>query len=311
MTRPPFPEVWDASMVSALRSCGHKFFRDYMEHWKPKYESIHLHAGKAFAEGLEATRRGFFERGLAQGHALGEGLEALVKAYGDFTAPEESSKTLDRMLGALEFYFDTWPMETDHAKPAKIGDRLGIEFSFAEPLGITHPDTGNPLIYCGRADQVVEYAGGLFIEDDKTTSQLGASWGRQWDLRSQFTGYCWAGRKIHLPIQGTIVRGVSILKTKYGSAEAITYRPEWQVKRWHEQVLRDISRALLMWQSGYWDYSLDHACEEYGGCQFKQICLVEDPQPFLELNFEQRRWNPLTREEEPLHTNATALTAST
>ena len=135
------------------------------------------------------------------------------------------------------------------------------------------------------------------MEDDKTASQLGASWSRQWDLRSQFTGYTWAARSAGISVQGVLIRGISILKTKYDCAEAVSYRPEWQVERWLGQTLRDIQRAIKCWEDGYWDWSLDHACTEYGGCTFRQICLMQDPQPFLDLNFERKYWNPLTREE--------------
>lgn len=302
-TRPEFPSLWDASMLSTLRSCKQKFALEYLNHWKPRTTSHHLHAGGCFAKGLEAARRAYWQDSLPPPEALRAGLKALMADWGDFNPPPDSSKTLDRMMGALEFYFDTWPFEIDQARPAKIGDRLGLEFSFATPLPIPHPVSGDPLVYCGRADQVVEFAGGTYIEDDKTASQLGQSWSQQWDLRSQFTGYCWAAKAGGIEVAGVLVRGVSILKTKYGSAEAITYRPEWQIARWLEQTVRDIEGAIRAWHEGYWDWALDHACTEYGGCAYRQICLVADPIPFLELNFQRRHWNPLTRVETILENN--------
>ena len=297
-TRQQFPELWDSSMLATLRSCKHKFALEYLQYWKPKVESHHLHAGGAFADGLEAARRAYHEHGAdPETKAVQEGIRALLAAYGDFMPPEDSPKTAARMAGALEFYFSHWPLDEDPAQPATLGDRLGIEFSFAQPLPVMHPESGEPLIYCGRADQVVDFAGGRYVEDDKTASQLGATWSKQWDLRSQFTGYAWAAREAGIRVDGVLVRGVSILKTKYDCAEAITYRPPWQVDRWLEQTCRDIKAAIRCWEEGYWDWSLDHACTEYGGCAFRQICLLQDPRPFLEINFERRYWNPLTREE--------------
>ena len=284
-------------MLAAFRSCPQKFALTYMQHWKPKTESHHLHGGGAFAKGLEATRRAFYQDHKDSDSSLQAGIHALLAAYGEFQPPDDSPKTAARMAGALEFYFAKWPLGSDPAVPALLGDRLGIEFSFAQPLPLNHPETSEPLIYCGRADQVCDFAGGRYVEDDKTASQLGASWSRQWDLRSQFTGYCWAARSTGIGVQGVLIRGISILKTKYDCAEAVSYRPEWQVERWLGQTLRDIQRAVRCWQDGYWDWSLDHACTEYGGCTFRQICLMQDPKPFLDLNFERKYWNPLTREE--------------
>lgn len=293
----PFPSLWDASLVSALRSCGRKAELEYFHHWKPRASNVHLHAGAAFAHGLEAARRAFHIDKKPEDEAVAYGLAALLEFYGDFTAPEGSTKTIDRMGGALEYYFDKYPLETDPAQPIIYGGKHGIEFSFSEPLPIPHPETGEPLIWCGRADQIVSFAGGIYISDEKTTTSLGATWARQWDLRSQFSGYCWAARRAGLKVDGVLVRGVSILKTKYDTAEAITYRPEWQVTRWLEQTVEDIRDAVEQWKKGKFRYNLDHSCTEYGGCTFRQVCLSEDPQPFLDVGFQKRIWNPLLRTE--------------
>lgn len=298
MTRPPFPKIIDSSMMASFKSCPQQFKLQFLDHWKPQATFIHLHAGKAFAEGLEKARVAFFQDGHDESTSQGIGMKALFEAYGNFGCPSDSAKSLERMSGALEFYFDRYPMQTDYAVPIVLpGGKRGIEFSFAEPLDLKNPETGDPLIYCGRMDTVVEYAGGVFGEDDKTASQLGASWPKQWDLRSQFTGYCWGAGRAGIPLQGFLVRGISILKTKYDTMEALTYRPQWQIDRWYEQLLRDILRMQQMWEEGYFDYNLDAACNEYGGCLFKQVCQSKDPTPWLVGNFVQKQWNPLTREE--------------
>ena len=49
MTKPIFPHAVDSTMLATFRSCPQKFFRQYVEHWKPKAESVHLVAGGAFA----------------------------------------------------------------------------------------------------------------------------------------------------------------------------------------------------------------------------------------------------------------------
>lgn len=294
----PFPHVWDATMVSNLRSCPTRLRYAFLEHWKPKGISVHLHAGKAYARGLEVARRAFYSDGEASAIAVARGVDACLLEYGDFECPPDSSKSAMRTAGALEYYFQCYPLETDPARPATLGDRSGIEFSFAVPLPDTaHPETGDPLIYCGRADMVADFAGKRYVFDDKTTTQLGASWSRKWDLRSQFTGYCWAAREHGWPVAGVLVRGISILKTKYDTAQAITYRPDWQLERWLAQTLHDINRARAMWESGLWDLNLDEACTEYGGCPFTLCCTSQEPDTWLRAYFERRKWDPLTRTE--------------
>ncbi len=302
LIRPPFPQVIDASLISAFRSCPMKAFMEYFQHYKPRSPSVHLHAGKAFASGLEKAREAFFLHGKSESAAIEIGLRALLTEYGDFQCPEDSAKSATRMAGAFEYYFSQYPMHEDKCVPATMpGGRRGIEFSFSEPVPeITHPQTGDPILYVGRMDMLADYAGGLYGEDDKTTSSLGASWSKQWDLRSQFTGYVWGAGKSSIHLNGFIIRGVSILKTKYDTQQAITYRPDWQVERWYQQLLRDLTRMIFMWETGVWDYNLASACDEYGGCMFRKVCLSKDPGPWLEQDFERRRWDPVTREEYPL-----------
>jgi hypothetical protein len=295
--KPPFPQVIDSSLVSTFRSCEWKSWLEYFLHWKPRSPNIHLHAGKCYAAGLEAARIAFFVQGHSPERAQELGLEGLRGEWGDFEAPADSAKSLDRMLGALKFYFERYPLPSDLARPIKLGDKHAIEFNFAEPLSVAHPETGEPIILAGRADQIVSFAGGTYIEDDKTTSSLGASWSRQWDLRSQFTHYTWAAQKIGIRVDGVLVRGVSILKTKYDTQETVTYRPPWMIERGIAQLERDILRMIEAWRSGTWNMNLDHSCSEYGGCTFRQICLVQDGEPFLQTSFQRRRWDPIHRIE--------------
>lgn len=298
--RPDFPHALDSTMVGTFRSCPQKMLRQYVQHWKPKSESVHLVAGGAFAKGLEVARRAFYEQGLPAERAEAQGLKALLEAYGGFEPPEDSAKSPLRMAGALEFYFANYPLATDYAQPAPLGGQPAIEFSFAEPLEIMHPVTGDPILYTGRADMICDFAGGRWIEDDKTTKSLGQYWSQQWDLRSQFTGYCWAASRAGIKVDGVLVRGVAILKTEYKTAEALAKRSTWEIARWHEQLHRDIERMLQCWEEGYWDYNLDHACTEYGGCSLRDICRVPNPEEWLPINHVQRIWDPLAREERAL-----------
>ena len=296
--RPMFPHAIDSSMMATFRSCPQKFFRSYLQHWKPQNESVHLIAGGAFASGLEAARQAFFVDGKGQEESLGLGLQKLIEHYGDFSCPHDSAKSLERMCGAFEFYFDNYPLGYDGMIPITLpSGRRGIEFSFAEPLPLNHPVTGQPLLFTGRMDMLAEFAGGVYIEDDKTTSSLGASWSRQWEMRSQFTGYQWAVQNAGIPVAGIIIRGVSILKTKYETQQALTYRSPMEVDRWLTQTTRDLNRMLQMWEDNWYDYNMDHACGEYGGCNMLSICKSNDPESWLSTYFTQRVWDPLLRQE--------------
>ncbi len=296
--RPMFPHTVDSTMASSFRSCPQKMLRTYVEHWKPRATSVHLVAGGAFASGIEAAREAFYCLGADSVDAEAAGLGALILTYGDFTPPEGSAKTLERMCGALEFYFHCYPLGADGANPITLANgKRGIEFSFAEPLSIRHPVTGDPILYTGRSDMLAERAGGIYVYDEKTTSSLGMQWANQWEMRSQFTGYEWAAARQGIKTAGSIIRGVSILKTKYDTLEVATYRTAYELNRFEDQLNRDVERMLRCWEDGYWDYSLDGGCTEYGGCSLIKVCKSSDPEAWLPAFFTPRVWDPLARKE--------------
>jgi hypothetical protein len=293
-----FPHIWDSSMVDELKSCERKLELTYLQEWKPKSQSVHLHAGAAFASGLEVTRKAYYVDGLSEDSAIALGLGELLLKYGDYECPADSAKSAARMAGALEFYWSNYPLTDTQNEPITLpSGRRAIEYSFAEPLPIQHPLTGDPLLYCGRMDAINAYAGGAYITDEKTTTQLGASWSRQWDLRAQFTGYTWACQRAGIRVDGSIVRGVSILKTKYDTQQAIINTTQWQIERWYSELLIWLDRAKSSWAKGYFLHNLGHTCAEYGGCQFRQVCTAQDPEPWLETYFERRHWDPILRQE--------------
>lgn len=325
-----FPEVFDSSIMSDLKSCMAKFDLAHRQDWKGKGVNVHLHAGGCFAKGCEVTRQAFYmgEHDLAQpkgfkddgmpilewkkthcppgdaAYAIEAGMAALLMMYGNFEAPEYGSgntKTADRMAGAFLFYWDNYPLSNDTAYPVMLpGNKRGIEYSFAHPLPIDHPETGNPIIYAGRLDAILNYAGGHYGFDEKTTTSLGSTWSDKWSLRGQFLGYTWGSRENGMPLQGIVVRGVSILKTKYETQESINKYLDWQVDQWYAELLSWIRNAISAWQVGFYTHNYDETCTQYGGCPFKKICLSQDPTPWLETYFEQRHWDPVTRTETKL-----------
>jgi len=291
--RPPFPLFIDSTARSQFVECPHKFFLSTLNNLTPSQPSIHLHAGGAFAKGLEAARKAFFVDGKSQSDAETEGARALILAYGDFPTGDSDAKTAERMLGALDYYFSIWPLAEDPIRPHLIEGARAIEFSFSVPTNITHPETGDPILYCGRFDQVVEFNGTLLAEDDKTTSQLGASWSNQWPLRGQLIGYSWAAQAYGLPVVGSLIRGVAIRKTGYDHAQAIISHPQWLIDRWYAQMERDLLRMIECWRAEVWDQAFGEPCTTYGGCQFRRLCESANPEGWLEPYFAKRNWNPV------------------
>lgn len=290
----PFPPVIDNTMRGTFVACPMKFKQSFIDNLMPNAPSIHLHAGGALASALDVTRKAYYGGHADSDQALALGASELLRFWGDFPH-EHESKSLDRMLIAFDDYFREYPLALDSIKPLIQDGKPATEFSFALPLNIDNPDTGEPLIYSGRFDMLGLYQDALFVVDEKTTSQLGQSWQQQWDLKSQFTGYCAAAKSYGYPVVGAVIRGIGLLKSGTTFAQVIEYRPDWQIERWYEQLHRDIHRMIQCYNSGVWDYALDEACATYGGCAFRRLCLSQHPADWIEGYYIPRNWNPLEK----------------
>lgn len=292
-----FPEVIDNTIRSAYVKCPTQVLWGHIHHRRIKGTSIHLHAGACFAKGLEVTRKAYWDEGKPTHIAEEEGLKALYAAYGDDILPQGATgdKSLENVVRGFESYWLQYPLGQDSTVPYKASNgKHGIEFSFAAALPVKHPETGNPILYGGRFDLLALYNNALWVQDEKTASSLGEQWMRNWDLDSQFTGYTWGAKQFGYPVAGAIIRGIGLLKTKITHQEAIVFRPDWQIARWHEQLCYDIEDMIRDWKRGYWRKALDKsACNAYGGCQYRTLCESPTPERWLDSHYEVVIWDPV------------------
>lgn len=179
----PFPYFIDNTQRDAFVACPLKWSRQFIRNLAPNMRSVHLHAGGAFARGLEVARRTYYEGHATEDEALCLGFEAIVLEWGDPQDFADEPKNLTRILLAFDEYFREYPLPTDSVKPMMSNGKAAVEFSFSIPLPINNPDTGEPLLFVGRFDMLGEFNKSLFVVDEKTTVALGQQWAQQWDLK--------------------------------------------------------------------------------------------------------------------------------
>lgn len=289
----PFPYFIDNTQRDAFVACPLKWKRSFIDNLAPITPSIHLHAGGCFAAALETTRRAYYEDHKPEDHALALGLSRLIVGWGDPEFGSDEDKSLFRMIWAFDDYFREYPLHSDAVKPLMVDGRAAVEFTFAIPLPVNNPDSGDPLVYTGRFDMLGVFQDSIFVVDEKTSAMLGQSWGQQWDLKSQFTGYCAAAREYGYPVAGAIIRGVGLLKNSTTFQPVLQYRPDWQIDRWWIQMIRDVKRMVAAYTSGEYDAALSEPCSQYGGCAFRRLCLSPNPEAWIEGYFTERNWDPL------------------
>lgn len=296
-----FPELIDNTAREQYRRCPQLFFRSTIQKLIARRRSPDLHFGGAFAAGLEALRKAYYEKGMPQEEALHFALYTAIRFYGDYEPPvdKQTNKNFNSLFRGLVDYVDRYPLATDHIQPYryKRSGKSAIEFTFAVPIPDTeHPVTGNPILYGGRFDMIGVFGDAIFGLDDKTTSQLGPRWDQQWKMSSQFTGYCWAAQTYGIPLAGFIIRGQSFLKDRCEFTEAIIYRSQWEIDRWLEQITREVKDMIFNWEERQFDYAIGGACAEFGGCQFVPLCSSRSPSSWIASEYTNHSWNPLHKD---------------
>lgn len=304
--KPEFPNVITSSLRETFNKCHKKFYHETVCGTAPKGQNIHLEFGGAYAQALETFRMAYYGEEYRElppterfQEAVTDGLIALMVKWGDYEPEPTDTKNFDRLVGAYIEYLAIFPPETDHIKPSMFEGKPRVEFSFLfEIPEVTHPTSGDPLLFAGRFDMLGDFNGGLFVFDDKTTGAMGPTWAGQWDLRSQFSAYCYGARLSDKHVIGAIVRGMCVLKTMFKTREAIVYRPDWMVERWRERLVWDTKRMIQMWHDDYWPNTGEESggCSDYGGCPFKILCSSVNEQAFRNTYFKDYRWDPLARE---------------
>lgn len=303
-----FPLVWDSTMRASFVSCPTKCYWEFFRKVAPNSSSIHLHFGAVFARGLEVFRKTYYKVKEESGeggsfsisHDVAElkAFQAMAIEWGEYEELDGSPKTFANCVAAMLSYFSHNPPETDHIQPYFAADGTpAVEFRFAVSLeDVLHPDTGEPLIYAGRFDELGLYNNQLFVADDKTSTQLGSYWSKQWDLRGQFIGYVYGAQQFDYPVAGALVRGTAIKKSGIDHADAVVPISNWLITAWREQLARDLERAKKAWEEGWFDQDFDQTCTAYGGCSYKVLCQSPQPERWAKTHFVKRVWNPLAKD---------------
>lgn len=303
-----FPAAIDNSIRKELVKCETATRYKYIQGVRADEGGrVDLIAGGAFAAGMEAMRTAYYVDGDSPDDCLKKGIVALYDKYGSFVPTGKTNKTVDRMAGALAFYAQQCPLEEERLIPLMLPDgKRMIEVGFNYPIPVKHPDTNEPLTYCGRFDALcLDEHDVAWAVDEKTTSQMGEKWANQWPLDSQMTGYVWGAQKLlqehklDYEVGGAIINGIAIRLRDYEHGRYTAYREPWFVDRWWDQMVRDVERLTRAYRSGHFDQTLDHACAFYNNpCEYVPLCLSRNPERLLQSGgWKEVRWNPVTREE--------------
>jgi hypothetical protein len=201
----------------------------------------------------------------------------------DLSQPWDSGHNLKNrhtLIRTIVWYLEAF--RDDAAKTVILADgKPAVELSFRMELdewptgqdGWRWLQEEHPYTLCGHLDRLVEFAGGYYVMDRKTTgSTLGGYYFDGFNPDNQMTLYTLAGRIIfNTPVRGVIIDAAQIAVGFSRFDRGITYRTEDQLNEWMHDLGYWLSAAARYAERDYWPMN-DKACNNYGGCQFRKIC---------------------------------------
>jgi len=289
--------AWDSTSLSSFEKCPRYYQFKHIEGWASPLLSVHLRFGAAYATALE-----HYFKHLALGDSRDEAIrkiihEALISTWdypvsGEPGQPWDSmhnTKTRETLIRSIVWYLDHF--EDDPTSTVILSDsRPAVEYSFKLPL-----DDG--IILCGHLDRLVEYSGGNYIMDQKTTgTTISSRYFADFTPDIQMSTYTYAGKIIfNLPVSGVIVDAAQIAVGFTRFERGFIHRSPGLLNDWYDTSMATIERARAATRENFFPMNRT-ACGNYGGCEFRKVCShsPEHRNNFLEADFTRKpRWDPL------------------
>lgn len=282
-----FPMHISNSAREKFVACQQKWSLQYIDRIYPKERSVHLDFGAAYAAGLEASRKAFWQGSSSLDDALTAGAYALMREWGVENPTEtHGTKNLWNCLISYDAYHQTFPMDSDNLRPYEFqpGHPM-VEFSaLAEIPGVRHPDTGDPLLYMAKCDMLGVYDDSpnfVWVVDDKTQGAAN-NWVQKWSLHNQMMGYVWTAQQYGIPAQGVVINTCVPYKAKPPLLDRTPIMmPQWKIERWIHNLTNDALNMVRAYESGTYTFNYGDACSAYGGCGYRTLCDAEHPEEWL------------------------------
>lgn len=312
--------AWDSTSLGWLKECPRKYQYSMLEGYRTKHTSVHLDFGGWYHKGLET-----YDRLVAEGKTHDEAQDEMVgqamewtwdREHGRAWSTDHNLKTRETLIRSLVWYTEQFGKNDPATTVILTNGRPAVELSFKleldrgpsqQPKVKSEPDNvlpggimtalpQQPYILCGHMDRVVDYLGGTYIMDRKTsTVTIGSVYFDQYDPDNQMSLYTLAGRIIYdLPVKGVIIDAAQIAVGFTRFSRGFTHRTEAQLNEWLTDAYYWFGLAEEFATKGYWPMN-DKSCHKYGGCPFRKVCnkSPEVRDKFLENDFRKEEWNPL------------------
>lgn len=280
------PRMIDNTALNAFRQCDWEYWAAMVQHRRPEKTSSALHYGSVIHTLLEYFYK---TRDPAVARAVAE-----IK-YRDKEPWPDDYRTLDRAILVFDKWVDEYGIadtRSDHTVGWPENPAIEITTELMLPLA--------QIPYAVRIDRLVEIEGLLYVEDHKTTSQMGPKFFEEFEMSPQMMGYCrvaslLTGRKVH----GVRINALCTLKTTQKFARQIIPYSQERLDAWERQIAKTYRSLERAYETDTWVKR--YACtRRYGKCQFFDVCALPDAlqNMALEQDFSVNPWNPLAAHDD-------------
>lgn len=222
--------------------------------------------------------------------------------FSDWTPEEGSFRTYATALNFIAEYNAMYPVEAFSVAVLPDG-RPGVEIPFALPLCTLEADRVIKVVWTGRVDLLYKREDRYYIMDHKTTSVLGPTYFKDFELSSQVFGYVWAMQKLlGCVIDGFCVNALAFRKpTKTGKSlellRHIVPIDQALVEEWEHDTQTIVSDLVNMSQRSDWPKHTKWCVGKYGVCEYAPICALPPANREVLLHsgaYRDVTWSPLT-----------------
>lgn len=278
--------AFNSTSLGLGKDCLRKYYYAVIVGWTPKSLNDDITFGMHYASALESYHK-LRSDNLDHDTALGVVVLQTLQSTPSWIS-EHKTKNRQTLIRSIVWYLEEFrddPCQTLILKDGRPAVELTFSFDYK-------PD----ITFCGHLDRVVEYAGDIYLQDQKTTgSSLSPHYFRRYTPDNQMSLYTAAGQIVYnVPVKGVMIDAAQIAVGFTRFERGFAFRTQDQIEEWlvdAEWHIHNIWEATL---KNHFPMN-DSACQKYGGCQFISIC-SKSPQvreEFLRTDFEIRKMNPL------------------
>jgi len=249
--------VFNSSCIADFQGCPRLFYYSWIRGLVEKEEKPALTFGRVFHEALLSWYRE-------------EKFEEAIKKFDQIPATiADEHRTKEWGQAIFKQYVERYKTE--------VGKTLHLEVKFKVEIG--------DRIYAGTIDRIEEWNGQVYVDDHKTTKNLGLSFFENYRPNPQIDGYCYACRELVGKCSGAIINGISVAKQPQERFQRFpSSRTEREIDMWKEVYTDTTDNILRCVEKGHFPMSTVY-CNRWGKCRYWEACVYGEDERYIEQKF--------------------------